>query len=62
MVFKRERNIAITFENAVASFAAKLKNKSENGTVMAPPEMPEMDPIPERRAIVKIPINSTTFN
>lgn len=59
-VFSSERNIAITFEKAVASLAANWKNKSEKGTVMAPPEIPEIDPMPERTAMVRIPSSSTT--
>lgn len=60
-VFRRDKNIAITFENAVASFAAKLKNKSEKGTVIAPPEIPEIDPIPDKSAIVNIPKSSIPY-
>lgn len=50
--------MANTLEKAVASLAPNLKNKRVKGTVMAPPEIPEMDPIPERRVIKRTPMSS----
>ena len=48
----------MTFEYAVASFVPKDKNRREKGTVIAPPEIPEIEPIPERIAMLTIPITS----
>ena len=57
------RKKAITFEKAVASFGRKLSVSNENGTVIAPPEMPEIDPIPDNNAIDRIPkISQSVFN
>jgi len=57
-VLIKDKNIANTFENAVASFALSWKNNKVKGTVMVPPEIPEMEPIPDNRVISNIPINS----
>jgi hypothetical protein len=49
LMIARER--AMTFEKAVACLGRNPKNNRENGTVIAPPEIPEIDPIPESKEI-----------
>jgi hypothetical protein len=49
------------FEKAVASFGKNPNINKEKGIVMLPPEIPEIDPIPESKAIMRIPIMSPAF-
>ena len=46
---------AITFEKAVDSLGIKFKVNKLKGIKIDPPEIPEIDPIPERIAIHRIP-------
>ena len=60
LLIKAKKNDKI-FEKAVASLGRKLNAKSENGIVILPPEIPEMAPIPDNKAIVNIPMTSVAF-
>jgi hypothetical protein len=57
LFIKAKKNDKI-LEKAVASLGKKLNAKSENGIVILPPEIPEIAPIPDNKAIVRIPSTS----
>ena len=61
LVLINAKDKAITFEKEVACFGRNLKKRREKGTVMAPPEIPEIDPIPDKREISKIPKTSIPY-
>ena len=58
-LFINDRQNAVTFEKAVASFGKNLKVSRANGIVIDPPEFPEIDPIPQRKAIKRRPNTSS---
>lgn len=49
------------FENAVASLGKKLNAINENGIVILPPDIPEIAPIPDNMAIIRIPNTSPPY-